>query len=63
MAGSVGVQNVEMHLDSAHRQGLLPAAEALVSALKDIDIDANEVPINVANTNVQAIHILIGPKR
>jgi hypothetical protein len=37
--------------------------KALISALNEIGIAAEEVPFNTHNANVQAIHNLIGPKR
>jgi hypothetical protein len=61
-AGLVSAESVEIHLDSEWRRALLPAATALISALKGIGIEANEVPFNTTNGNAHAIHILIGPK-
>jgi hypothetical protein len=63
LAGSVGAQNVEIQIDSSWRQARWPAAEALIQALNSIGIHAAERPVSTPNTNVQAIHILIGPKR
>ena len=63
IAGSVAAQNVEIHLDATSRQQLLPAANALASALNGIEIKASVVPSNVANTHTDAMHVLIGPKR
>jgi hypothetical protein len=63
LAGSVGAQNIEVQMEPSWRQGRLPAAEALIAALNSIGVDAAERPYNTANTNVQAIHVLIGPKR
>ena len=61
-AGSVSAENVEIHLDPDHRPKLLGAATALVSVLEAAGIKAAEVPCNTRNANIEAIHILIGPK-
>jgi hypothetical protein len=63
LAGSVGAQNVEVHIEPTHRLGKLAAVQALVDALTEIGIEARETPYNSASTNAQAIHILAGPKR
>jgi hypothetical protein len=63
VAGLVGAQNVEIHLHPSFRQALQPAAEALIAALKAINIDATEIPMNAHSSTDDAMHILIGPKR
>jgi hypothetical protein len=63
VAGSVGAQNIEIHLAPDFRQSLLPAANGLASALTEIGVAASEVPFNANSTNNEAIHILIGPKQ
>jgi len=62
LAGSVSAENVEIQMETTWRQSRLAAAEALIRGLKEIGIEATEAPYIVPNTNVQAIHILIGPK-
>jgi hypothetical protein len=62
VAGSINSENVELHVHASHRNGLLPATNALIAALKEIGITAWEAPFNVLNTNAEAIHVLIGPK-
>lgn len=62
ISGSVGAQNVEIHVNPSWQQKLSPAAEALATGLRDIGIEANVVSYNTNSSNVQAIHILIGPK-
>lgn len=61
-AGIVSAENVEIHLDATWGPSLRPAATALISALRSIGIDAQEVPFNYNSANVEAIHIQIGPK-
>jgi len=61
-AGSVSAQNVEIHLDSSWRQGLQPAASALIACLNGVGVKTSEVNFNARNMNPQAIHVLIGPK-
>ena len=63
IAGSVAAQNIEIHLDPSARQALLPAAQALVAFLNGVEIKVSIVPINIANTNTHAMHVLVGPKR
>jgi hypothetical protein len=63
LAGMIMADNVEIQLDPANRTANNVAAmNALIEALRDIGIAATETPYNFANTNVGAIHILIGPK-
>lgn len=62
-AGLVAAQNVEIQLDPSWRLAGLPAAGALIDALNDIGIEAREAPFNTPNTNVQAVHVVVGPKR
>jgi len=62
-SGSVAAQNVEIHLHPESREKLLPAATALISVLKEIDIEAKDAGFNAHTVNVDAIHILIGEKR
>ena len=45
-----------------NRTDNVAAMSALIEALREIGIEATETPYNFANTNVRAIHILIGPK-
>lgn len=61
-AGSVSAINVEIHIDPDSRKKLLAAADAFISILNDIGIEAKHVPFNTRNANADAIHILIGPK-
>lgn len=63
LAGSVGAQNIEVQIEPAWHQARQAAADALVAALNDIGIEARQTPYNTASTNVQAIHVLMGPKR
>jgi hypothetical protein len=62
VSGSVGAANVEIHLHPEHREKLLPAATALISALNEVGIAAREAGYNTHNINTGAIHILIGDK-
>jgi hypothetical protein len=62
-SGSVAATNVEVHLRPSERVALLPAALALVSALKDIGIEVAEVPFNTHAQTPNAIHIAIGDKQ
>ena len=62
-AAIVGAQNIEIDLDPTSRLKLLPAAQALAAALRDIGIEAQEVTFNASSTNAHAMHILVGPKR
>jgi hypothetical protein len=62
-SGSVAAQNVEIHLHPESREKLLPAANGLISVLKEIGIEAKDAGFNAHSTNVDAIHILIGDKR
>jgi hypothetical protein len=59
LAGAIHAENVEIQLEPTWRQANLAATEALTTALNEIGI---ETPYNFANTNVQAIYILVGPK-
>ena len=63
LAGIAAAQNVEIHLDQQKQVILAPAAAALVVALNDLGVEAQIVPPNIANTNTDAVHILVGPKR
>jgi hypothetical protein len=63
VSGSVAAQNVEVHLHPIHRDRLLPAAEALISALKGAGIEAKYWGFNVSSRNDDAMHILTGDKR
>jgi hypothetical protein len=63
LAGSVGAQNVEIQMEPTWRQSRLSAVEALIAGLNAIGIETRETGYNSASTNVEAIHILIGPKR
>jgi len=62
-SGSVGAENVEVHLHPEHRVRLLPAATALVAILNEIGIAARDAGFNAHSINNGAIHILIGDKR
>jgi len=61
-SGSVAAANVEIHLHPEHRERLLPAATALISALNEIGIAARDAGYNTHSANNAAIHILIGDK-
>jgi hypothetical protein len=62
-SGSCAAKNVEIHLLPSEREGLLAAAEALVSALNDIGVEAAEVTFNANANTPNAIHIAIGDKQ
>jgi hypothetical protein len=62
VAGMIMADNVEIQIEPSHRTANIGAVTALVEALREIGISAEETPYNFANTNVQAIHVLIGPK-
>ncbi len=62
-SGTVAATNVEVHLRPSERAALLAAAQALVSALNDIGIEAAEVPFNNHAQTPNAIHIAIGDKQ
>jgi hypothetical protein len=61
--GEVAATNVEIHIHEKQRSKLAPAAAALISALNDIGIEAKDMGFNAHNSNITAIHILIGEKR
>ena len=61
-AGQVSATNVEIHLDPDWRPALLPAATAFGHALNELGIKTKITNNNTRNLNVQAMHILIGPK-
>jgi hypothetical protein len=63
VSGPVAAQNVELHLYPDFRDALLPAATALVSALRDVGIEAQIAAYNTYDSNDDAIHILIGEKQ
>lgn len=58
------MSNVSIELDPAHREKLLPAANALADALKGIGIAATveAAPISGASMTPDAIHFLIGQR-
>ncbi len=62
LSGPAAVIGVSIEIHPEQRDRLLPAAEALASALKDIGIEAKAGEFNVHNTNPDAIHVLIGRK-
>jgi hypothetical protein len=62
-AGMIMADNVEIQIDPSSRTvNNVAAMAALIDALREIGIEATETPYNFANTNVGAIHILIGQK-
>lgn len=61
-SGPAAVIGVSIEIHPEQRDRLLPAAEALASALNDIGIEARAGGFNVHNTNPNAIHLLIGKK-
>jgi hypothetical protein len=61
--GEVAAANVEIHIDPQYRDKLAQAAAALMSALNDLGIEARDAGFNAHNTNLTAIHILIGEKQ
>jgi hypothetical protein len=61
--GEVAAANVEIHIHEKQRSKLAPAAAALISALNDVGIEAKDMGFNAHNSNITAIHILIGEKR
>jgi hypothetical protein len=63
VSGSVAAQNIEIHLHPQSRDKLQPAADALISALRDAGIAARYWGFNVSSNNVDAVHILVGDKR
>jgi hypothetical protein len=60
VSGDIGAQNVEIHLLPASRDELLPAANALISALQAIGIDAKDVGFNIHSTATSTIHVWQG---
>jgi hypothetical protein len=61
--GEVAATNVEIHIHKEQRSKLAPAATALISALNDVGVEARDADFNTHNTNLDAIHILIGQKQ
>jgi len=61
--GLAGVNNVSIELHPENAEQLRPAADALVTALNKIGIEAAVVYFNNSSTNAEAIHFLVGPKR
>ena len=61
-AGNVSAANVEIHLEPDTRAALLPAAMAFGHELNVLGIHTKIVRNNTRNANIQAMHILIGPK-
>lgn len=61
--GNVSASNVEIHLSPNFRAALSPAANAVISALTGIGINARDAGYNIANGSDAAVHILTGPKR
>src|SRR5665213_2761008 len=62
VAGMIMADNVEIQIEPRHLAANLGAIIALVEALREIGIAAEETPYNFANANVHAVHVLIGPK-
>jgi hypothetical protein len=60
--GVANVANVAIELNPESREELLPASNALVTALRDVGIAAavEDHPIGAIATNAKAIHVLIG---
>jgi hypothetical protein len=61
--GAMAVSNVSIELHPASREKLEPAAEALADALKSAGIHAGVEYFNNSSTNIDAVHLLVGPKR
>jgi hypothetical protein len=60
--GVVDAENVELQLQPEWRQKNEAASKALIEGLSEIGIAASEAPLITPNTNMLAIHVLIGPK-
>jgi len=63
MAGWVVGSKVTVEIDPQHRGALLTAADALISGLTAIGIEAREQapPLNISS-NVSALHVFVGSK-
>lgn len=60
VSGSVGAQNVEIHLHPESREALKPAANALITSLNEAGVSASDGGFNTSNENTGVIHILVG---
>ena len=60
--GLVSAEKITLEMDPNGRQGLLPAANAIIGALAAIGIEASEHALLTPIANVQAIHLYVGPK-
>jgi hypothetical protein len=63
LMGDVAASNVLVQTHEGAPSVLGVAAAALVSELNRIGIEAHVTGFNIHNSNAQAVHILIGPKR
>ena len=63
MYGRIAVLNVAIEIHPESLEKLSPAAEALVAALNEIGITAAITAFNNSSLNVDALHVMIGPKR
>jgi hypothetical protein len=61
--GSAAVLNVSIEIHPESRSKLKPAAEALASALKAIEIDVATDKFNTHSKNADVVHLLVGFKR
>jgi hypothetical protein len=59
----VPAQNVLIMMATDASDVLSPAANALVSELRKLGIEAHVVPFNIHTARITAMHILIGPIR
>lgn len=62
LAGMVMADDVEIQLEPNHRSLNIAAATALVETLNSVGIRAKITDYLFANANLDAIHILVGPK-
>jgi len=61
--GAMAVINVSIELSPNSQTLLMPAAESLVAALREIEIEATIADFNNSSANTDAVHLLVGPKR
>lgn len=61
-SGAVAVKNVSLQMHQSHENKLRPAANALVTALQEIGIEAQIDVFNIHNINEESLHIMLGRK-
>ena len=60
--GFVSAEKITLEMEATWRQGLLPAANAVIGALNAIGIDAREHELLTPISNMQVIHLYVGSK-